>query len=137
MILDWIYLVIIFVVLICFFYRYSKLDLDGSLFSGAQESMYYRHDRFGRRFVMPRNNDPSLNIKNIYKEAYMETKALEYKSENQITDQEEVKSESTEIPVLKMDKIEDNNLIEENKDPIVEKELIDNIKLSEERQVDL
>lgn len=135
---DWIYLIVLIILVLHFFYRHSKLDLDGSLFSGAQESKFYRYRRFGPNLYIPRNNDPSLNIKNIYKEAYMETKALEYKSESQNTVQEEIKNEPAEMPVLKMDSIEENdNLIEENKVPIEEEESINNIKISEERNVDL
>ena len=134
---DWIYLIIVAIVVFLFFYRHSKLDLDGSLFSDAQKSNYYRHGRIGNHFYLPRNNDPKLNIENIYKEAYMETKALQYESE--IQSQEEIKPEPAEMPVIKMEQVEEIEEVktEEVKTEELETESTEKNNLSEERNVDL
>lgn len=126
---DLIYLVIGIVLVFCFFYKHSKLDLDGSLFSGAQKSNYYRYRRLGPHLWLPRNNDPKLNIENIYKEAYIETKAQEYINEGQTKNREDIKPKTEDMPAIKMEQSEE---LEEVKTEAIEKN-----NLSEERNVDL
>ena len=115
------------------------LDVDADVSASMQKSRYYKTGFAGVTGLrMPRKTDPSLDISRIYDEAYRDMKAAEYISQYQNNNQEEIKNEPAEMPVLKMDSIEENdNLIEENKVPIEEEESINNIKISEERNVDL
>lgn len=111
------------------------LDVDADVSASMQKSRYYKTGFAGVTGLrMPRKTDPSLDISRIYDEAYRDIKAAEYINQYQTTNQEEIKPEPAEMPVIKMEQVEE---IEEVKTEEVKTESIEKNNLSEERNVDL